>query len=298
MAAKRKALLRPDEPFFNVQRVIARHSRALLALVAELRHEDPWLSGVALYGELYGGGYPDPQVAPVPGLEPVQTGVWYSPDLELCAFDLALERQVKGQPRTRVFMDWPDAIERLERHDILANAILARGDLGDAMSYSLDFISTLPARHGLAPLPAHLPPNLAEGIIARPAREITFERPSSALRPLLKRKHPRFAEDERYHEAQPWGERGLPSDALSWVERALRARYNPNRVAAALSKVGPPQDEAQRQALRALIAQDIWEELEAQERALVLALADEERALLDQELRDLLAQERFERAKP
>ena len=43
---------------------------------------------VFLYGELYGGQYPHPDVDPVPGLQAVQTGVYYSPHIEFCAFDL------------------------------------------------------------------------------------------------------------------------------------------------------------------------------------------------------------------
>ena len=75
-AAKRKALLRPDEPFFNVQEVVAIAQRPLSALFAHMRAQDAEVVGVAVYGELYGGHYPHPEVAPREGLEPVQTGVY------------------------------------------------------------------------------------------------------------------------------------------------------------------------------------------------------------------------------
>jgi hypothetical protein len=39
------------------------------------------------YGELLGGSYPHPAVPAVPGLSPVQTGIWYTPGLAWVAFD-------------------------------------------------------------------------------------------------------------------------------------------------------------------------------------------------------------------
>ena len=84
---KRKAWLADDEPFFGWQLIAAELSAALRAIAAELG-----AAQVVGYGELFGGGYPHPAVPAVPGLQPVQTGVWYAPDLRWAPFDLLVAR--------------------------------------------------------------------------------------------------------------------------------------------------------------------------------------------------------------
>ncbi len=65
---KRKAWLADDEPFFGWQLLRGALTEAALAIRAALG-EDAFL-----YGELFGGAYPHPDVPPVPGLQAVQTG--------------------------------------------------------------------------------------------------------------------------------------------------------------------------------------------------------------------------------
>lgn len=271
--AKRKALLTPGEPFFNVQAVLARLNRSVLALFTRLATLHPQLESIALYGELYGGAYPHEEVTPLPALEPVQTGIWYCPQVDFCAFDLSITLQ--GQPPR--FMDWPEALTLIEASEIMGAQPLAQGSLGELAEYQTSFDSTIPARHGL---PALSEPNWAEGVILRPTTELVFDTPSGPLRPLFKRKNPRFAEDARYHQAQAWGARDMPSEPLALIEWTMRAMLNPNRVAAATSKVGPPQDQSQRDALTHALVEDIWEDLTREHGALLGALSTEDHDLL------------------
>lgn len=85
-AAGRRGLLDEDrlEAFFGVTRLWPVLATAAAA-AARAAGQD-----LILYGELAGGGYPHPQVTPVEGIGPVQTGVWYCPDLVWLAFDGAV----------------------------------------------------------------------------------------------------------------------------------------------------------------------------------------------------------------
>ncbi|WP_301176018.1 hypothetical protein [Actinomadura geliboluensis] len=85
-AAGRRGLLDEDrlEGFFGVTRLWPVLATAAAA-AARAAGQD-----LILYGELAGGGYPHPQVTPVEGIGPVQTGVWYCPDLVWLAFDGAV----------------------------------------------------------------------------------------------------------------------------------------------------------------------------------------------------------------
>lgn len=277
--AKRKSVLAQGEAFFNVQRVVARLRRAISALHGQLYHDGA--QGVLwLYGELYGGEYPGMEAPQGQALSAVQTGVWYSPDLEFCAFDLGLSRAHDEAP---TFMGWLEAMPLIEAQGIMAAQPLLVGDFSQVIAYPTAFESTIPARHQLPPLGA---PNVAEGVVLRPAHEIVLQTEAGALRPLLKRKNPQFAEDERYHQAQASGEAGLPDEPLAMLEWYMAKMLNPNRLAAATSKLGVARSDAERRALGALVAEDVWEDLERWHGALLETLEQEERALLRAALDD------------
>jgi len=60
-------------------------------------------------GELFGGAYPHKDVPANPKVKPVQTGIWYSPNIEFIAFDLAFE--VENSATTgRQYADYESAI--------------------------------------------------------------------------------------------------------------------------------------------------------------------------------------------
>jgi len=51
-------------------------------------------------------GYPHPAVPPVPAVQPVQTGCWYSPRIEIAAFDVGV---LRAGERDRVYLDHDEA---------------------------------------------------------------------------------------------------------------------------------------------------------------------------------------------
>lgn len=279
--AKRKALLAPGEDFFNAWELLAALRPRLLALAEALRAEHGPVD-LSLYGELVGGGYPHPAVPPAPGLSPVQTGIWYCPDLQLCAFDLALHG-----PEGRRFLDLPELQARCAEAGLLAVETLAEGRLEEALATPLPFESTLPARLGLPPLDA---PNLAEGVVVRPTRELVLQGRKGPLRPLIKRKIAAFAEAPEYHAGQAWSRPAPdPGERLAALERALLERLTPARVDAAISKqgLGFLRDPHAEEALLIEFTEDTWaaleeargawlDQVEAEDRALLRALLDEE----------------------
>lgn len=88
--AKRSSFLDDPSGFFNADTVMNRYGDAVKALfnIYELPYDN--LKGVAVYGELIGGHFDDPNVPDESGIEPVQKGVSYTPDREWVIFDIAL----------------------------------------------------------------------------------------------------------------------------------------------------------------------------------------------------------------
>ncbi len=250
--AKRRALLRPDEAFFDVRRAVG-------PLIPAVRSLGEALGPLRVHGELVGGHYPHDEVPPIDGLRPVQTGVWYCPDLRFVAFDLATEAG---------FLPWRQAVERLQEAGFLTPPVIAEARLGELQDLPLDFPTRLPAELGLPPIAE----NLAEGLVLRPIGSA----PQMKGRPLLKRKAPRFAES-RYLEAQAWG--ALEGDALGALEAHALGALTEARIDAACSKLGPRESLPPVQ-LAAELRADIWATLEAEQGAELLALDPEETALL------------------
>ncbi|MBC7804802.1 MAG: RNA ligase [Akkermansiaceae bacterium] len=235
--ANRRRLLEDDEPFFGWQAVRDTLAPRLQEVASRITSEGGAEEAVFIYGELFGGGYPHPEVKPTPGVAPVQTGIWYAPDIRFAAFDIAV-----GDGAARRYMDWEKARALLTGASVPCLTPLRIGTYEQATDYPIRFDSTIPATLGLPPLPPGS--NLAEGVVVRPVREIITRGAGGRVRPLLKVKIAEFAEDKRFHEAQRWQEQsdtnreaGEPLDRLKWE---AYCRVTQNRLDAALSKTGAP----------------------------------------------------------
>jgi Rnl2 family RNA ligase len=231
--AKRRELLGEDDldAFFGVSRIWPALAVAAARCAALIRHaidvEDAEDAVVTLYGELAGGRYPHPDIEEVSGAQPVQTGVWYAPNLFWLLFDAHV---TVGDRR------WWVAQRRLRDAAAEAGLVsvpeLARGPLKQLQDLPAAFPSRVPALFGLPELAG----NLAEGYVLKPA----VEWEASTDRPLMKVKQKAFAEDERFAGARPYiappeGAAGVPA----WLVMQAAALLTPARAAAAVSKLGP-----------------------------------------------------------
>ncbi|MFI1284181.1 RNA ligase family protein [Streptomyces sp. NPDC020858] len=247
--AKRRELLGDDglDDFFGVGRIWPALAVAATRCAHTLREHCGAAPSavVTVYGELAGGRYPHPDVPPTPGAEPVQTGVWYAPDLLWLPFDATVaDDDGLRWVSDRTLRAAADAA------GLLCVPLLAEGPVSRLQELPVVFPTRLP---GLLGLPA-LPDNLAEGLVVKPAGE--HREPG---RPMAKFKQPAFAEDERFDGSRPYqapaeGAAGVPG----WLLAHGTGLLTPARAASAVSKLGPrtpPGD------LAAEIARDAAEEV-------------------------------------
>ncbi|MDH6113932.1 hypothetical protein P3T36_002753 [Kitasatospora sp. MAP12-15] len=228
LAASRKRPLGSAEldGFFGLSRIWPQLSVAAQRYAALLRGHYGPDAEVTVFGELAGGHYPHPDVPAVPGYEPVQTGVWYSPRVELLMFDTAVD--TAGD---RVWISQQRMRDAAVRAGLLCVPLLAVGPLHRVQGVTPGGSTLIPALLGL---PA-IPDNRAEGIVVAVAEEWRGE-----ARPQAKAKIDRFAEDSRYDGSRPYapppdGAAGLPA----WLLAEAVALLAPARAAAAVSKLGP-----------------------------------------------------------
>jgi Rnl2 family RNA ligase len=257
---KRKAWLAAGEPFFGWQLLASE----LAAGAREIARRTTAKQTV-LFGELIGGGYPHPEVPPVPGLSPVQTGIWYTPALAWVAFDALV---AAGDDDDGELLSHRELEELAEAAGVRTAPRLARGTRAELERVEVRFATRVPAWFALP----SLADNLAEGVVLKPDA-----RCAPADRPVIKRKLPEF-DDDRFREGEGWDPGRLTeADLLAWIERLVV----PARLASARSKVGAdPAAIVDEVALDVaidlgLVFSGAWEQLPADAQERVLARARE-----------------------
>jgi Rnl2 family RNA ligase len=252
---KRKAWLAGDEPFFGWQMLRNQLEIAIATVHASLARGGT----IYVYGELFGGSYPHPDVEALPGLSPVQTGIWYAPTLCFAAFDLLLVEP----EREPIFLAHEQLEQLAEEAGLLTVPVLGRGSRRELTELPVRYDSTVAALLGL---PA-IADNVAEGYVLKPDAEL----PARA-RPLVKHKIPEFDEN-RFGESMPFDHHAHLSVAelLRWAA----VMVNPVRLASARSKVGEEPTLVAEE-----VALDVWIDLESIYPRRMLALEPEDEAEL------------------
>jgi Rnl2 family RNA ligase len=209
---KRKGWLDENEPFFGWQ-LLRGPLRDLARKAFGLVDADR----LVLYGELFGGGYPHPQVAGK-GLTPVQTGVWYSPDLRWALFEARADDE---------YLAWSEVETLAKKVGFVTAPVVARGKKAEIDALPERFPSRMAVSLGLPPLGEG---NLAEGLVVKPDARMAAAIYASSKRKIAEMREARF------DESQPWNpDRPMDLPTLAdWAERLT----NGPRLAAAASKVG------------------------------------------------------------
>lgn len=236
--AKRKEFLQPNEDFFNHQSLENKLIHQVQEIFRVIQAKYPHTLRVSVYGELFGGEYPHPDVPAVPGVQAVQTGIYYSPAIEYCAFDIAVEEN--GNPVKRDYKDYDKALKIFHQVDMMCAEPLFIGKYNEALAYNIEFESTIPALLGLPKLPFS---NKAEGVVIKPVKSIYVDTAKGKFRPILKRKISEFAEDSRFHQATKWNRQQEPtsyptSNNEGWLKEIMLGLVTVSRLNNVISKIG------------------------------------------------------------
>ena len=219
---KRKAWLAESDGFFGWQLL-----RADLTRIARTVFEALRIDGgreLHLYGELFGGSYPHPSVHAIAGLSPVQTGIWYAPDIRWAPFDAVIA--VSGDPAAAEFADAGELAAAVAAAGAITPPVLARGKKTDVSATAHRFRTRVPDLLGLPSLEK----NFAEGIVLKPAG-----RTRASDRAVTKRKIEEF-DETRFGESEAWdANQILPLDGLIALAERL---VNAPRMQSARSKAG------------------------------------------------------------
>ncbi len=87
---KRKDYLAWTDDFFGFQLIVNKIENNILRLFEKLSSKINGSKHI-IYGELFGGKYPHPEVVLEKNIQAIQIGVDYSPKSQFCAFDFVVE---------------------------------------------------------------------------------------------------------------------------------------------------------------------------------------------------------------
>ena len=180
VAARRTGLLKKDENFYGFQPILEELRPKALETFAYVKSEiSPEMEQLSIHGELFGGTYPHEDVKPIPFTSRVQKGVWYSPSIHFCAYDL----HIRGVG----YLDSGLSLDLFKKFGFLYAEPLFSGTFGEALEFSNVFETTWPEKLGYPPIKN----NFAEGLVLKPRKTMFF---ASGKRAMLKSKNPTFSE--------------------------------------------------------------------------------------------------------
>ncbi len=222
--AKRTGLLGSDEKFFNYQKIKDRYKEKILKTFEEVKKLEPTMDFLYIFGELFGGYYPHPEVAKVRDAIKLQQGVFYSPDNDFYAFDLRI--------LNKSYLNLNQSMEIFEKIGFLYAKPLFKGTLGECLQYPNEFESYI--SNWLA-LPK-IENNIAEGIVIKPSA--TRFLPDKS-RVIIKNKNPKY--EEKIVKKNKIKKPKLKiSDKIMNLQEEVKTYINQNRLESVISKAGKP----------------------------------------------------------
>lgn len=161
--AKRTSYLEDKDSFYNFQEMSKRHADKIKAIFTHLRADIPTLKVIKVFGEYYGGIYPDQKGKS----KAIQRTIFYSPEVDFEAFDLFYETT---DDETQKILNYKQACQLFEKVGLPFAHIQAEGTLKELLK-SLNpeaFESTIYLKHGMPKVEG----NFAEGYVIKPVDAI------------------------------------------------------------------------------------------------------------------------------
>lgn len=273
--AKRKEFLDSGEDFFGYSLLRDKLVCQSKEIFKILQFEKINLQKIFIYGELFGGEYPHGEVKPVAGVQAIQTGVYYSPNIEFSVFDIAVIESIENRnDAKKVYLDYDKALQLLAKVGMMAAKPLFIGKYAAATAYKIEFESTIPK---ILNLPILEQSNKAEGIVIKPIKSIYIDTRKGRIRPIFKKKIPEFAENSRYHQSQKWH---YQNQTLSFEDELLQemlALVTVARLNNVISKFGRVtfQDIDKIQQLVELLEKDVLESFNEEYESIFSGLSSE-----------------------
>jgi len=270
---RRTAALDDCETFFGWQKARDNYKKNAFQLFEEVKKKFPETQCICIFGELFGGIYPHPDV-PDLGNQPIQRGVYYTPDTEFMAFDI----RVFPKEGESFWMNYLDAVVMFKNYGFFYAKPLVQGSLEDCFNFDIKADSTIPSILGLPSLHK----NQMEGVVIKPVNSsvsIPGKRPP--IRAIFKVKNEKFAEvNPKAPDTVYEKNRNQAKEALDKAYEEIDRYINENRLNNLQSKIGPLKEDSLVEASK-MLCEDVFKDFCKDNEELWALLDEEKRELVE-----------------
>ena len=219
--AKRSGILKPGEDLNNISTsgLLEKYSSCAKNVydVVKSMTKNHKFKQVTIFGELFGGHYPHPDVSLIKDAKLAQKGVYYTNQNDFYAFDIH-----DGQ----TYLDYDICMKIFKQCGFLFAEPLCTGSFQHVFDFPNTFETTLPKNY--YDHPSLGPTNLAEGLVLKPIRN---QHTPNGKRLILKSKTPTFQEITSKPKGNATKKTEINSSDVEKVWNTLKLYVTKNRLA-------------------------------------------------------------------
>lgn len=249
--AKRNGLIEEGEYFSGYSLIVAEIKPDILRLVEYLKDSKEEDVEITLYGELFGGSYPHPDVTRDNKASRVQKGVHYHPSTKILFYDMKINGGY-------ISNSWFDFL--MIQFNIPYIPTLLTGTFEECLNYPNEFQTTIPTE--IYNLP-EIENNTCEGVVIKPVEPIFI----GESRVILKNKNEKFAESKQEPKRERKPQEEFSEEACNIID-ILMSFLVENRLRNIVSHLG---DITEKDFVKILceLNKDIWNEFNKDEDSVV-----------------------------
>ena len=167
-------------------------------------------------------------------------------------------------------MDYDVCMQLFKDSGFMYAEPLCTGTLQQVLDYPLGFITKLPAKFGLPPITEK--PNVAEGVVIKPLKNVMLESKNGPKRVIFKRKVENFMERKKVrvprenpkgknHKTTEKGQRQRQHEDFQLLKYEMYALVTEQRLVNVISKQGMPESEEEWEETTESLVADVLEDL-------------------------------------
>jgi len=275
---KRNGFIAEDEYFYEYEELLERYTPKVITLYSIVKEHFKDMEVLTVFGEMFGGNYPHPDVTNNTNVSIIQKGVYYSPDHEFYAFDLYVGNEENG-----FYASVDESTNFFERGNFFYAKTLFRGTLDECLNYPNNSITLIPDWLGLPPIEN----NICEGIVIRP---VVTNYLSNGARILLKSKNEHFLEKKSIKKRIPkWLVEHSYSEQLTNLLLVVEQYVTENRLHNVESKIGHVSMPKELGKMIDLFSEDILDDFLKENSGNYAAIEKNEQKIFSKHLRDMAA---------
>jgi len=273
---KRTGFVEAGEKFYDYEELLERYKPKVISLFSVVKESFTDVKTLMIFGEMFGGKYPHPDVKNDNKTMIIQKGVHYCPNHEFYAFDLYIVNDETGR-----FLSVDEANTYFEREGFFYAKSLFRGTFAECLKYPNDALSKIAEWMGLPPIED----NICEGVVIRPVVPTYLQ---NGARVLLKSKNDRFAEKKAVKKRTPklFVEPSYSEELNNLLPEAEQyvTENRLNNVASKIGQISVPKDTGK---LIGLFSKDILDDFLKEHSGKYAALEKSEQKILNRHINSL-----------